>query len=77
LVKLGVHNRGCLGLSYSVGFTNLHEKKPLDEIIEQNGIKFLIEPTSFIYLLGTQIDFDEDELSSKFTFNNSNAVSHF
>ena len=43
---------------------------PFDEIIEQNGIKVVVDADSLMYLLGTKIDFNEDDISAEFVFDN-------
>ena len=63
-----------MGLSYKIALTDITKKEPLDEIVMQDGIKILIDGKSFMYILGTEVDFQEDELSSKFVFQNPNAV---
>jgi iron-sulfur cluster assembly accessory protein len=74
LVKLEVEKKGCMGLSYKIALTDIAAKEPLDEIVTQDGIQILIDGKSFMYILGTQVDFQEDELNSKFVFANPNAV---
>ncbi len=62
-----------MGLSYSVSLEKEENKEPLDELIEENGIKFIVPTSSVMYLLGTTIDFKEDLLSSEFVFDNPNS----
>jgi len=62
-----------MGLAYKIELSDIKTKDPLDEVIKQDGIDILIDGKSFMYILGTQVDFQEDELNSKFVFDNPNA----
>lgn len=70
-LRIGVKGGGCSGLSYSLGFDA--ESKPMDNIIEKDGVTILIDMKSFLFLTGTQIDFIDDENGRGFIFNNPNA----
>ena len=50
------------------------DRSPLDEIMEERGVKFLIESKSFMYLMGTTIDYVEGDIESKFVYDNPNAT---
>lgn len=69
-VKIGVKNGGCAGMEYTMDYAT--EIGPLDEVVEENGIKVLIDPKAILFLLGTQIDFVTEKLSQRFVFNNPN-----
>jgi len=69
-VKIGVKNGGCAGMEYTMEYAT--ETGPLDEVVEENGIKILIDPKAILFLLGTQIDFVTEKLSQRFVFNNPN-----
>jgi iron-sulfur cluster assembly protein len=72
-VRVGVKNGGCAGMSY---FMEYAEKvDPLDEVIEDKGVRILIDPKAVLFLLGTEMDFKIDKLSAQFVFNNPNQVS--
>ncbi len=70
-LRIGVKGGGCSGLSYSLGFDA--ESKPMDNVIEKDGVTVLIDMKSFLFLTGTQIDFIDNENGRGFIFNNPNA----
>ena len=72
-VRVGVKNGGCAGMSYTMEFAE--NVAPLDEIIEDKGVKVLIDPKAVLFLLGAEMDFKIDRLSSTFTFRNPNETS--
>ncbi len=72
MLKLGLERKGCLGTGYKMTFIKLSEKDPLDEIIEDKGVKFVIDSKSFMYLIGTTVDYVENEIDAKFVYNNPN-----
>jgi len=69
-LRVGVKNGGCAGQEYILEYAA--EQGPLDEVVEDKGVKILIEPTSVLFLLGSQIDYEASKLSSKFVFRNPN-----
>lgn len=69
-LKIGVKKGGCAGMEYTM--TVAEAKAPHDEVIEQDGAVLLIDPTAVLYLLGTEMDYKTDKLSSQFVFNNPN-----
>lgn len=71
-VRVGVKNGGCAGMSYTMEYAET--QKPLDEVVEDKGVKILIDPKAVLFLLGTELDYREDKLQSGFVFNNPNAV---
>ena len=70
-VRVGVESGGCSGLSYKLDFDNT--KKEEDELIEDNGISLLINKKSFLYLIGTTLEFSDGLNGKGFVFNNPNA----
>jgi iron-sulfur cluster assembly protein len=72
-VRVGVKNGGCAGMSYTMEYAE--EIGKLDEVIEDKGVKLLIDPKAVLFLLGTEMDFKTDKLSSTFVFNNPNQTS--
>ena len=69
-VRVGVSSGGCAGMSYVMEYAK--KANPNDEIIEDKGVKVLIDPNAVMYLLGTEMDYKKDELSSTFVFKNPN-----
>jgi len=72
-LRVGVKNGGCAGMSYTMEFAE--QIAPLDEVIEDKGVKVLIDPKAVLFLLGAEMDFKVDRLSSTFTFRNPNETS--
>ena len=69
-VRIGVASGGCAGMSYVMEYAK--NTNPNDEIIEDKGVKVLIDPKAIMYLLGTEMDYKKGELSSTFVFKNPN-----
>ena len=69
-VRIGVKSGGCAGMSYVMEYAKSSNLN--DEIIEDKGIKVLIDPKAIMYLLGTEMDYKKEELSSTFVFKNPN-----
>ena len=70
-VRVGVESGGCSGLSYKLDFDK--NQKADDELIDDNGIKLLINKKSFLYLVGTTLEFSDGLNGKGFVFNNPNA----
>jgi iron-sulfur cluster assembly protein len=71
-VKLSTPRRGCSGLAYSVDYVT--KADPLDERIETPGGLFFIDAASVLYLIGSTMDWQEDDFAAGFVFNNPNAT---
>jgi iron-sulfur cluster assembly protein len=70
-VKLSTPRRGCSGLAYSVDYVT--EALPFDERIETPGGTFFIDSASVLYLIGSTMDWQEDDFTAGFVFQNPNA----
>ena len=71
-VKLSTPRRGCSGLAYSVDYVT--EENPLDEKIETPGGTFYVDSASVLYLIGSIMDWREDDFAAGFVFDNPNAT---
>ena len=71
-LRVGVRNGGCAGMSYTMDYAE--SASPMDEVVEDKGVKILIDPKAVLFLLGTEMDWRSDRLQSGFVFNNPNQV---
>jgi iron-sulfur cluster assembly protein len=69
-VRVGVTNGGCAGMSYTMDYAE--DVKPLDEVVEDKGVKIFIEPKAILFLIGTEMDFVQEKFGARFVFNNPN-----
>jgi len=72
-VRIGVKNGGCAGMEYTMEYAA--SVNPHDEVVVDKGVKILIDPKAILFLLGTEMDFKVDKLSTQFVFNNPNQTS--
>ncbi|HEY8273488.1 MAG TPA: Fe-S cluster assembly scaffold SufA [Pseudolabrys sp.] len=72
-VRVGVKNGGCAGMEYTMEYADA--VNPTDEIVEDKGVKILIDPKAVLFLLGTEMDYKTEKLSAQFVFNNPNQTS--
>ena len=72
-VRVGVKNGGCAGMSYTMEYAET--VNPADEVVEDKGVRILIDPKAVLFLLGTEMDYKVDRLSAQFVFNNPNQTS--
>ena len=72
-IRVGVKNGGCAGMEYTMEYAD--EVRPTDEVVEDKGVKILIDPKAVLFLLGTEMDFKIEKLSAQFVFNNPNQTS--
>ncbi|MDF1793711.1 MAG: iron-sulfur cluster assembly accessory protein [Thalassobaculaceae bacterium] len=69
-LRVGVKNTGCSGLSYIVEYAK--DRKRLEDVVEDKGVKIFIDPTAIMFILGSEMDYSEDKMFSGFVFNNPN-----
>lgn len=72
-LRVFVQGGGCSGLSYGMAFEN--QFYPQDNVVETDGVKLVIDPTSLAYLEGAEIDYVDSLMGGGFAINNPNAVS--
>ena len=69
-VRVGVKSGGCAGMSYIMEYAK--NINPNEEVIEEKGVKVLIDPKAVMYLLGSEMDYKKEKFSSQFVFKNPN-----
>ncbi|MBM3519473.1 MAG: iron-sulfur cluster assembly accessory protein [Alphaproteobacteria bacterium] len=72
-LRIGVKNGGCAGMEYTMEWAAT--ANPLDEVIEDRGVRILIDPKAVLFLIGTEMDYQTGALKSGFVFNNPNQIS--
>jgi len=73
-LRIGVQPGGCSGMSYFMEYAV--EKNPMEEVIEDKGVRIFVDPKAMLYLIGTEMDYNEGEFESGFTFKNPNEKGH-
>ncbi|MGA7714204.1 MAG: iron-sulfur cluster assembly accessory protein [Rhizomicrobium sp.] len=69
-VRVGVTNGGCAGMAYTMDYADA--AAPLEEVVEDKGVKIFIDPKAILFLIGTEMDFVREKLGARFVFNNPN-----
>ncbi|WP_421998095.1 HesB/IscA family protein [Reyranella sp.] len=69
-IRIGVRSKGCSGLSYTLEFADAQQ--PMDEIVEAGDVKLMIDPKASLFLIGTEMDYAEEQMKSGFVFRNPN-----
>ncbi|KAJ1033977.1 hypothetical protein NDA18_000852 [Ustilago nuda] len=72
LIRVGVRNKGCAGMSYHLEYVKPEEAGRFDERVKQDGVEVLIDSKALFSIIGSEMDWQEDRLSAKFVFNNPN-----
>jgi iron-sulfur cluster assembly protein len=69
-LRIGVQSGGCSGMSYFMEYAV--DKNPMEEVVEDKGVKIFVDPKAMLYLIGTEMDYNDGEFESGFTFRNPN-----
>ena len=69
-LRVGVKNGGCAGMEYVMDYADMPQ--PLDEVVEDEGVKILVDAKAVLFLLGSTIDYEVTALHQKFVFRNPN-----
>jgi iron-sulfur cluster assembly protein len=72
-VRVGVKNGGCAGMAYTMEYADRIEKA--DEVVEDKGVRVLVDPKAILFLIGTEMDYKVEKLAAQFVFNNPNQTS--
>ena len=72
-LRVGVKNGGCAGMSYTMEIAQ--EIRPGEDVVEDKGVRVIVDPKAVLFLIGTQMDYEVGKLSSGFVFNNPNQPS--
>ena len=73
-IRLGVKTTGCSGLAYVIEFADSENED--DNVFLDKGIKLIVNPKSYVYLKGTEVDFAIEGINEGFTFINPNASAY-
>jgi iron-sulfur cluster assembly protein len=69
-LRVGINSKGCSGLSYVIEYAK--ERKKFEDMVEEKGVKLFIDPTAVMFILGSEMDYEEGKMFSGFVFNNPN-----
>ena len=74
-VRIGIRKGGCAGMEYTVEKVDAGARQPGDDVVERDGARVFVAPDATLFLLGTELGYEETVLRSGFTFKNPNQAS--
>lgn len=72
LLRIGVRNKGCAGMSYHLEYVDRPDK--FDEIVEQDGVKVVLDSKALFSIIGSEMEWEEGPLGAKFVFKSQSAA---
>ncbi len=69
-IRVGIDSKGCSGFAYKVEYAE--EQGKFEDVVEHNGVRFYVDPMAVMYLLGSELDYQESKMESGFVFTNPN-----
>lgn len=69
-VRISLKTKGCSGMAYAL--TYVEEKPPQDEIVQEKGVTLCVDPAAVLFLIGSQMDYEDDPIAPGFLFRNPN-----
>ena len=69
-IRVGIESKGCSGFAYKVEYA--FEQGKFEDIVEHEGVRFYVDPMAVMYLLGSELDYQEGQMESGFVFTNPN-----
>jgi len=69
-IRIGVRQRGCSGNAYTLEYVD--EARPYDEIVQKKGVTIYVDPKAVLFVIGTEMDFQDKKFESGFVFRNPN-----
>nr|WP_319485218.1 iron-sulfur cluster assembly accessory protein [uncultured Cohaesibacter sp.] len=72
-IRIGVKNGGCAGMEYVLD--KVTEVNPADDLVEEKGVSVYVDPKAVLFLLGTELGYEQTKFRSGLTFNNPNQTS--
>jgi iron-sulfur cluster assembly protein len=71
-VRIGLRTRGCNGLTYTMDYATKPSIGKFDEVVKAHGVQAVVDANAVMFVLGTEMDYVSDALTSEFVFNNPN-----